>query len=201
MTPAAATGRADGTGLLERAIGYALGTIGNVTPELLASPTPCRDWNLGMLLAHVNDGLAALGDGIRSGHIGLAPEEDDAADPAQTFRDRAARLLAAWSRPGGRWSVIAIGGMPLAASTVASTGAVEIAVHGWDIGQACGQPRPVPDDLASALLEVCPLLVRRSARYLLFDEPVEVPPLACPSDRLVAFLGRDPGAHGTPRRA
>jgi uncharacterized protein (TIGR03086 family) len=77
---------------------------------------------------------------------------------------------------------------------VAAAGAIEIAVHGWDISAACGAHQPVPPRLAAALLPLAPLLIPRASRPGLFADPVPVPETACPGDRLVAFLGRRPAA-------
>jgi hypothetical protein len=41
------------------------------------------------------------------------------------------------------------------------------------------------------MLQLCPLLV--AGREGLFADPVEVAAQASPGDKLVAFLGRDPG--------
>jgi hypothetical protein len=73
-------------------------------------------------------------------------------------------------------------------------GAIEIAVHGWDISRACGQHRPIPDALAASLLAVAPLLIPETGRYPLFSPPVTATAQAGPGDRLVAYLGRKPPA-------
>jgi uncharacterized protein (TIGR03086 family) len=186
----------DQMGLLERAIGYALGSVAAVAPRLLSRPTPCSEWDLEALLGHVNDSLAALCEGIDTGRIGPDPAADDghglAGDLAATFRDRARRLLGAWSSAGRHDQLIAVVDRPLPASVVAGTGAVELAVHGWDISWACGQHRPIPPTLAGDLLKLCPLLVTQATRHPQFGAPVAVSPLASASDRLVAFLGRHP---------
>ena len=183
-------------GLLERAIGYAMGSVAAVAPRLLSRPTPCSDWDLRMLLQHVNDSLAALCEGVDSGHIGPDPaaDHDDgpAADLVATFRDRARRLLGAWTSASHHDRMIAIVDRPLLASVVVGTGAIEVAVHGWDISWACGQRRPIPPALANDLLAICPQVVTAATRHPQFAAPVVVSPLASASDRLVAFLGRRP---------
>lgn len=186
----------DQVGLLERAIGYALGSVAAVAPEFLSRPTPCSDWDLRALLHHTNDSLAALCEGINTGRIGpgSAPDDGDglAADLAATFRESARRVLGAWTSASRHDQVIAIVDRPLLAGVVAGTGAIEIAVHGWDISWACGQRRPIPPTLASDILKLCPLLVTEATRHPQFAAPVAVSPLASASDRLVAFLGRRP---------
>jgi uncharacterized protein (TIGR03086 family) len=193
--PGATARRTGGVELLERAIGYALGTVQAVTPASLTHPTPCREWDLRALLHHVDDSLTALQEGIEARDVGLGPAADEpgpAADLAGRFRDRAHRLLGALTRANGHDHLVAVADLPLTAGILASTGAIEIAVHGWDISEACGRHRPVPGELAVELLELCPLLVDDSGRHGRFAAPVTVSALACPSDRLVAFLGRDP---------
>jgi uncharacterized protein (TIGR03086 family) len=183
-----------GTGLLERAIGYALGAVAGVTPELLDRPTPCGSWDLRTLLHHLDDSAAVLQEAVSRRRVGPVPAAGGAAsaDPAADFRGRAAGLLGAWAGAEGDGRVVAVGGLPLAAGVVAAAGAVEIAVHGWDVARACGRHLPVPHRLATDLLRVCPLLVPAGGRDPLFAPSVAVPAAASPSDRLVALLGRDP---------
>ena len=73
---------------------------------------------------------------------------------------------------------------------MACTGAVEIAVHGWDVRAARGGGGPIPPRLATRMLRLCPLLV--AGREGLFAAPVATPPRASPGDQLVAYLGRVP---------
>lgn len=194
MTPTAWP--ADGTRLLEPSVSYAVGVVLAVTPELLSRPTPCREWDLRTLLRHASESLAALGEGIETGRVGRDPAAEDgdlAADPARAFRDRAGQLLDAWTSHGYQRQIIEIAGCPLAASVMAATAALEIAVHGWDISRACGQRQPIPRALATALLAIAPALVPRAGRPPLFAAPVTVAATARPSDRLAAYLGRSPG--------
>ena len=202
MTPAApAAWPAEGARLLEPSISYALTVARAVTPELLSRPTPCREWDLRMLLRHACESLAAFGEGIEAGRVGLDPAAEDgdlAADPARAFRERAGQLLDAWTGPGRQRQVVEIAGCPLAASVMAAAAALEVAVHGWDISRACGQRQPIPRALATELLAIAPVLVPRTGRHPLFAAPVTVAATAGPSDRLAAFLGRSPGIKPCP---
>ena len=71
--PAPAAWPAEGARLLEPSISYALGVVLAVTPDLLPRPTPCRQWDLRMLLRHASESLAALGEGIEAGRAGMDP--------------------------------------------------------------------------------------------------------------------------------
>jgi uncharacterized protein (TIGR03086 family) len=202
MTPAAPTAwPAEGAQLLEPSISYALGVARAVTPELLSRPTPCGEWDLRMLLRHTCESLAAFGEGIEAGCVGLNPAAEDGVvttDPVRAFRDRASQLLDAWTGPGHQRQVVEIAGCPLAANVMAGAAALEVAVHGWDISLACAQRQPIPRALATGLLAIAPVLVPRTGRHPLFAAPVTVAATAGPSDRLAAFLGRSPGI--APRR-
>jgi uncharacterized protein (TIGR03086 family) len=204
--------------LLADALDYAVGSVACVAPGLLSRPTPCRDWDLAALLRHANDSLAALHEGLARGYVSLdrtgpAPSQqpngdraagdqaagDQAVSLTAIFRDRAARLLAA-AGTGGH-DDIAVADRHVAAVIVTAVGAIEIAVHGWDVAAACGhgRSRPIPAELASGVLEIIPLVVTGATRGSQFAAPVSLPPLASPSDRLIALLGRDPAAPGPAR--
>jgi uncharacterized protein (TIGR03086 family) len=188
-------GTTGGIRLLEPAIGYALTAAAAVTPEFLSCATPCRGWDLRTLLRHACESLAAICEGIDAGCIGLYPDAegaDVASDPARAFRDGAAQLLRASAAPVREHEVVHIADRLLPASAMASAGALEIAVHGWDISRACGRCQPIPRALAADLLAIAPLLIPNADRHPLFAAPVSVPPEASPSDRLAAFLGRSP---------
>ncbi len=185
----------DGVALLERAICYAVGTLCAVTPDALSRPTPCAGWDLRMLMRHVTDSLDVLQESVDTGRVGPGPAEadaDEAADPVAAFRDRARQVLGAWTVAGHQDLVIAIADLPLMSSIVASTGALEIAAHGWDISQACGQRQPIPPALAADMLEIASLVITSETRYPRFAAAVATSPAASPSDRLVCFLGRSP---------
>jgi uncharacterized protein (TIGR03086 family) len=179
------------TGLLAEAALFALESARAVTPAQLSRPTPCRGWDLRMLLHHGCESLQALHEGMTSGCVRLiaaAPGQDQRLNPAGTFCDRIAGLLAA-SRRLSRGNVT-IGDRDLGLNLLTAAGALEIAVHGWDIAATCGAGRPVPASLAADLLALAPLLVPAAGRGPLFAAPVDPGPAACPGEQLTAFLGR-----------
>lgn len=185
-----------GVTLLERAISYTLGSLHIVTHPAMANPTPCRDWDLRALLCHMNDSLLALQEAIDVGHVDLDtscddndPVADPVEDPVAALQARACRLLGGWTNADSP-HVVSIGSQPLTTGIVTSTGAIEVAVHGWDISRACGLSRSIPSPIAEEMLELSPLFVTAADRPTRFAAPVEVPPWATPGDRLLAFLGR-----------
>jgi uncharacterized protein (TIGR03086 family) len=184
-----------GLELLEAAVGYALAGAALVTPQLLSCPTPCPGWDLEALLDHLSDSIGVVGEAIATGGVSPGPAQGydgPGRDPVARLRGQATRLLGACAAAGPAERRVATGDREMTAGTVAVTGAIEVAVHGWDISVACGAGRPVPSGLAAVLLPIAPLLVTPGTRPGLFASPVRLPGPACPGDQLVAFLGRQP---------
>lgn len=182
----------DSTGrLLEQAVEYGLGCLDQVPSGGMRLPTPCRGWDLDALLCHLHESVCALREAAEYGEVALLPSAAPPADPVAAVRSGARALLESWR--GRDCPQVAIGGMPVPGATVAFIGVVELAVHGWDVAQACGSPRPIPVPLALAILRRAPMITGGTG---LFAAPVPVSPLACPSDRLVASLGRAPDGRG-----
>jgi uncharacterized protein (TIGR03086 family) len=185
-------------GLLERAVHYGLGSVDGIKQSSLSRPTPCARWDLEAVLRHVNDSVAALRQGAENGCIDLEPSTERggrAEDLVHEVQQGTRQLLEGWQRyiltEEARQEV---GGEPIESGVVALVGAVEIAVHSWDIAEARGIHRPIPVRLALDMLRWAPLIVEEATRPALFDAPVRISRLASPSDRLVAFLGRSPRA-------
>ncbi len=191
--------------LLAGAISYMLGVCAPIGPGEMALPTPCPDWDLARLLGHLCESVTDLETALRTGHLDLeCPLGHAGGDPVEALRDRAAQLLCAGYCYGGPERFVTVGGLPMPAGLVACTGAVEIAVHGWDVSAALARAgcdgagcegdipgTPIPARLAARMLRLSPLLV--AGREGLFALPVEVPAQASPGDRLVGYLGRYPG--------
>jgi uncharacterized protein (TIGR03086 family) len=190
-----------GLELLDSAVSYALASAALGTAQLLRQPTPCPGWDLETLLDHVSDSIGVLHEAINAADSASATPPgypEPGADPVARLRGQAAGLLGACANAGPAERRTAIGDRELTVSMVAVTGAVEIAVHGWDISVACGACRPVPPGLAALLLPVAPLLISPATRPGLFARPVRLPGPASPGDRLVAFLGRQPRRPAAP---
>lgn len=193
MTEPAATGQAHRR--LAQAVSYADSVLDAVTPRLLFQPTPCRAWNLRMLLEHAGESFAALYEGFTVSRVSVDPPPaasggpSDAAALVSDLRARGAALLDASAAADGG-AQVTIGGEAMPLGCLCTTGALEITVHAWDISQTCGQCLPIPDEAATDLLEEALLLVPSLGRYPLFAPPVPPPPGSTPSDRLTAYLGR-----------
>ena len=61
--------------LLASAISYALAACVQVAPGEMTLPTPCTDWDLEALLAHLAASMADLEAVLRTGHLDLEPDD------------------------------------------------------------------------------------------------------------------------------
>lgn len=148
---------------------YALDALARVSEPDLGRPTPCPGWDLRTLLVHLTDSMNGL-----SGAPGAT-----ASDPVSSARDGIEQLLEAVGNA--------------TSDGTAYDGAIELAAHGWDINAALGTGLAVPEDHAAAVLDLVTDLVNDEIRARFFGPAVPVDPGASAVDRLVAFLGRDPG--------
>jgi uncharacterized protein (TIGR03086 family) len=177
--------------LLERAVGYTRVSLQAVGGVRLDAPTPCSGWDLRALLEHMSDSLAALEEAARQHRVSVHGAPPGAVDLVERLREQACTLLAAWTHDDGV-ELIEIAGSRIDAALLAGTGAMEIAVHGWDVARACGYEHAIPAALAGELLRLLPLVISREDRPHRFAAPRRASPAAGAGQRLLAALGRDP---------
>ncbi len=173
--------------LLARAIAWtcdALATAPTVDPCV---PTPCHDWDLGRLLAHMSDGLDAFTE-ASSGLVAV-PARPLTGGPVAGLCAKACALLEAWTT--STTDSVRVRDLDLAADVLLHTAALEITVHGWDVARACHLDHPMPVDLAADLVPAAMLLVTSTDRPGRFDPPLPGR-YDVPSAALLAHLGRHP---------
>ncbi|WP_062993032.1 hypothetical protein [Nocardia anaemiae] len=125
----------DAIALLRAATAYAIDSTTGLTSHLLTRRTPCANWDLRRLLRHTDDSVQVLIDGLGTGYIDLDPRHVHAVgtDPVVAFHTRLDRLQVAASRLASTDGMVALADRKLPVGVVALVGAVELAVHGWDI--------------------------------------------------------------------
>lgn len=181
--------------LLDLALAHTCAELGMVRDHHLAVRTPCARWSLADLLAHMEDSLDAFTEAAGGAvvvHAG-AGRDGPAELRVATLRRKAGGLAAVWQGPGP--GEVRVGGLDLPGRDLPSrlllaAAALEIAVHGWDVGQATGSPHPLDDDLAAALLPVARVTVTPEDRGVRFAAARPTPADAPPARLLLAFLGR-----------
>jgi uncharacterized protein (TIGR03086 family) len=176
---------------LDSAVTYTRVALQQARLSPLSVPTPCADWDLGHLLLHMEDSLEAIGEAAEVGHVEVRDHPDLSGSDRIVDRivQRACTTRTAWlerltSAPVG------VGDLVLGRDTLVLVGALEIAVHGWDVAEATGRPRPLPEDLAVRLYDVALAVVTPDERVRRFGPAIAVPPTASFGTRLLAHLGR-----------
>ena len=170
--------------------------VSGASADAWARPTPCSAWNLAQVLQHASGDQVAYA-AFLTGEPG--PTEDPFA-PSGTLTvspsDLVEPALAASSRAFGSVTPDAVdvpvpippGRLP--AWLAVGAGALDAAVHAWDLAVATGRPSPVSDALAADLLPVAHELAE-PLRGFAFAPPV-------PGEGggelaiLLRYLGRDP---------
>ena len=106
----------------------------------------------------------------------------------EALQGKACHLLGVWSSPTPEYVVV--GDHPVPSPLLVSAAALEIAVHGWDVGRATGALPDLPDDLARALMPVAQAVVLPEDRPDRFAAPRRTGQTAGSADVLLGFLGR-----------
>lgn len=159
--------------------------VEGVAPGQLHDPTPCAEYDVGQLVDHV----VGWARGFAARLAGEEPEGDPndyraGNEPARELRDAAGTIVAAY-RAGG----------PAAEQLPIGILVPEFLTHGWDLARATGQQFDV--DPAAAELGLATVRSMLKPEYrgpgMSFGPEVEVDASAPAIDRLVAFVGRDPG--------
>jgi uncharacterized protein (TIGR03086 family) len=189
----------DPVALLARALDQTGALIARVRPEQASLPTPCRSWDVRDLVNHVVQDVQQFT--ARASGKDWEPHDADLLgdDWAGAWQAAADALLAAWRREGAldRTVTLPFGEVP--ATWQVDQQIADLAVHGWDLARATGQPTDLDPELGRLALSwgrenLKPQFRGDEASGHAFGPEVPVPTDAPLYDRLAAFFGRDPAA-------
>jgi uncharacterized protein (TIGR03086 family) len=168
----------------------------------LARPTPCGDWTLGQLLAHMavqHDGFAAAAVG-NGADLSAWRAQPPAADPVAEYAAAAERLLRAFAAEGVVTREFALPeidpGATFPAGMAIGFHFIDYVAHGWDAARTLGRDYELEPDLlgaAMAIAEAIPDDQTRRRPAAAFAPRVAAPEGASQLDQIVALLGRRPG--------
>jgi uncharacterized protein (TIGR03086 family) len=191
----------DMVALDRRAVRASVDVVALVTAADLRRPTPCADWTLADLLAHMtaqHHGFAAAAAGR-----GTDPQawrtRPLGADPAATYAAAADEVLAAFAADGVLDARFAL---PEISTDVTFSGRraigfhlVDYVTHAWDVARALDVRLDLPDDVVHGALPVAEAVPDGPGRLVpgaAFAPRLPEPAGAGPMDRLLALLGRSP---------
>ncbi len=184
-----------------RALAVTVEIVNQSRMDQLGLPTPCDQWSLRQLLAHMtgqNYGFAAAAEGETADRAVFSDRPVDE-DPHGIFARSAARAGAAFGAGGvlGRrlWLPEIREGMTFPAPAAIGFHFLDYVVHGWDVARTIGVPARFDPDLIEAALAIArqvPGGAYRERAGAQFKQVIEVGEDAPPQDKLVAILGRSP---------
>ncbi|MET7855820.1 TIGR03086 family metal-binding protein [Streptomyces sp. NPDC005318] len=169
-----------------------------IEDRCLNGPTPCPDYEVRDLLAHLVGLTTAFRDAARKAFGPTTDTSPDAARPVlpDGWRDTLPPLLdelvAAWRDPAARQGMTRAGGVDLPGEVAHMVALNELVIHGWDLARSTGQKYEADE----ANLRVSLAMLTPSDDNPLperpFGPPVPVPADAPLVDRAVAMSGRRP---------
>jgi uncharacterized protein (TIGR03086 family) len=187
--------------------------IAAVTPEQMALPTPCPDFDVRTLLGHllvVLDRVALLGEGsdpmaLPTAHTGIADETWHG-----EWMARAHRVQTAWTDPARLTAEMVLPWVTAPGAAMLAMYTSELTVHTWDLARATGQPVAWRDDVVQVALSAAlqglqggdreagfeamrlHLPAELSVNFPPFKNPIDVADQAPAIDRLIGWYGRKP---------
>jgi len=136
-----------------RTLAFVGARVAGTSDAQFADPTPCSDWDVEALLAHITSVIhhyTALASGQARETITVPPAD------ARSARDGLPTLVsaatAAWAQPGALEDPCGhvMGSMP--GSRALSIHVTDLLLHGWDLSVATGQDDTLDPELAELAL-------------------------------------------------
>ena len=152
-------------------------------------PSPVAGWTARDVVGHLVDWLP---DFLERAEITLPPASW-AADPAGAWRTRSADVQRLLDEESDRRFESPMFGVTTIGAILAQIYVNDIWMHTWDLAKALGQEVDLGEQrCAETLVGIEPMdqVLRESGQ---FGPRVPVPDDASAQDRLVGFIGRDPG--------
>ncbi|MEV6364495.1 TIGR03086 family metal-binding protein [Nocardia asteroides] len=168
-----------------------------VTPDQLAAPTPCTEFDVRALLNHLLFwGPSLVGAARKQAIIPPAASDSEvdltAGDWVAALDTHLDDLAAAWRDPAAWQGVTHMGGpTELPAPLVGGMVVGELIVHGWDLARAVGTAAGWDDDLLRYALAEATATASQGRDMGIYGPEVPVADDAPLLDRLLGSTGRD----------
>jgi len=172
--------------------------LDGVSDEQLADPTPCPEYAVRELLAHLHGlsvafrdaGRKDLGPTTNTDPGSALPVLDD--DWRTALPQRLRELAEAWQRPEAWDGDTQAGGVALPAAIAGRVAVNELVLHGWDLARATGQEYSPGDASLQTSYELLDPAVNDPGGNEIFGPRVAVPESAPLLDQVVGLSGRRP---------
>lgn len=163
----------------------------------LARPTPCADWDLAALLAHM---IGQHRGFTRAAQSGYAPKRAYFPErfTHERWLDSAFGLLGAFAGADPEDGIIEVELHPtrlLPYATVVGAQLLDTVVHTWDVARSIDMPFTPTEELAAEVLRVAETVPDNAARKRpgsAFSPAIPADPAASSWEQALRLLGRDP---------
>jgi uncharacterized protein (TIGR03086 family) len=178
-----------------RAVRTSVAVVAAVTPDDLGRPTPCAEWTLAELLAHMtvqHRGFAAAARGAGADPAVWQVRPDP--DPVASYTDAADDVVAAFGSARDDFALAEFGAT-FPADQAIGFHFIDYVVHGWDVARALGLDYELDPDLAGPALEIARAVPDGEARLrpgAAFGPSLRTPPDAGAMAEILTRLGRSP---------
>lgn len=184
----------------KRAVDASVAVVARVRPADLDRPTPCAEWKLADLIAHMtvqHHGFAAAAEGNGADPEAWRIRPTD--DPVAAYAAAAERVTAAFAADGVLdrpfWLPEVRGGAGFPGRQAITFHLVDYVVHGWDVARSLGVDVDLDDEVLEAALDVAAAVPDGDVRLqpgAAFAPALPAAEDAPVLDRIVAMLGRSP---------
>ena len=168
--------------------------VGLVGDDQWGSPTPCRDWDVRALVAHLTDEQRwvpyLLGGGAVSDAGDRFAGDPLGDDPRAAWRDASAASHEAFHREGALDHSVSLSYGVVSARDYLWEMTVDAAVHAWDLARGIGADEHLDFELVRRIHTETEKDVERLATSGLFDPPVPTPGHVDLQVRMLALFGR-----------
>lgn len=166
--------------------------IGRITVDQLDNPTPCDEWTVRELVAHMCGPLAAITHMANTGQVADPTQPVAGDDPLETWEQCRRDLLVAIDRPGATDQVGEFWFGESSINDILDFALWDPLVHSWDLATATQQRHHVSDQLVEAsraVIEPSAEMLRDSG---MMAEAVGVTGTESPMEAFAAMTGRNP---------
>ncbi|WP_329588148.1 TIGR03086 family metal-binding protein [Streptomyces sp. NBC_01005] len=183
---------------LEPAARQIASLLDGIDEQQLDDPTPCPDYAVRELLAHLVGLTTAFRDAARKDFGPTTDTAPDASVPVlgddwrEVLPPLLEELVTAWREPAARQGMTRAGSVDLPAEVALLVALDELVIHGWDLARSTGQKYEGDEASLRASLAVLTPSDDNPRPESIFGPPVPVPADAPLVDRAIAMSGRRP---------
>ena len=168
--------------------------VAQIGDDQWSNPTPCTDWDVRALVAHMVDECRwvpyLLGGGAPADAGDRFAADPLGDDPKGAWRRESAAARAALEADGALDNAVTVSSGEISARDYLWQLTVDLAVHAWDLARAIGADEQLNHELVRRIHHEAEQDAELQAGNGLFDPPVHVPAHADLQAQMLGLFGR-----------